>query len=663
MKTVEFKGAQHEFPDDASDSEIRAALEGNTKTAKNKEPAEKPVSVAGETRKVFSKINEEAIADTLGAPVDIANKALPYLSFPTSKEPVGGSESIKKLMRKLGMSKAGDEPETIPGKAAATVGGGAVEALLSGGGIGGLLKAGGEALASPAMKAAGRVMASPGANIAAGAGGAGGGDIGKEAAKGTPLEKPAAIAGEIIGGGLTGLPASATLRGLRSVDPVIGAYERLKLAPSAAEAGVGGRAAQWLEGNILPQTVGGGGVMERFRQQRVRQLTQLQQGIADQYGGAKARPEMGKAIQDQVMDTWLQAKDTDGAIIGGLKQKYGPDTVYMGHTVDAVANPKGAATTKEIRESTVDPLVQEAANIIRATGGHVTFNDLSALKTKYGYALEPGFQKNVNDAQIGQLFDAVRKDMEHHIKTKSPEDFIALQAANKRYSQAQDEFKKYFKKLVGSKNVPVSSERAYEIVTGAATEKGRGNLEEFKHVWDALPPTERGNLSATILSRLGALDKSQPGEIETWSLGKFLSGYRELSGEAKDMLFAGKKDQMRALNDLVEVVQNVEQRITRLASTSKSGTGMIILGQFGLGGILAHVTEGDWAKGLLYGAGGPWLAAQVLTNPSTVKALAGTIRRADAAIDASARALIDLNTVPKIPKRTVPPPTQQVPSQ
>src|ERR1700722_5654709 len=624
-------------------------------------PTPKDQSITAEVRRVMSKINEESIADTVGAPVDLINAAMKKLGMPTSEKPVGGSESIKGGMRTLGMSEKGAEPETIPGKAVANVGGGAVSALLSGGGIGGAVKGAGEALGSAALKKAGGVLASPSGNIAAGAGGGAGGAIAEEVTKGTSVEGPATAAGEFLGGAMAGMAPSTMLRSPRAVAPVIGAYERLKLAPSAAEAGIGGRSAQWLEGNILPQTIGGGNVMEAFKQKRLRELTTIQQDIAEKYGTPKPRAEMGKATQESVMDTWNQAKQKDGQTIGALKQKYGLDVVYPSEFVNAVANPVGAAASKSIRESTLDPLVQEAAKIIRDTGGHMTFNDLAALKTKYGYAMEPGFQKNVNDAQVDQLFAAVRKDMEQHIKTASPDDYKALKESNSRYAQSMEDFKKYFKKLIGSKDVPVSSERAYEILTASATEKARGDINEFKHVWDAMPPAERGNLSATILSRLGATDKGNVGNPETWSLGKFLSGYRELAPEAKDMLFksSGNAKVAKELDDLVAVTQNIQDRVARLASSSRSGTGAIMLGQFGIGALASHVTAGD-LTGFLYTMGGPYLAAQMLTNPAAVRAVTEIMRRTNSALDAAARATVDMQTIPRLAQ---PPQEQQQPAQ
>lgn len=601
----------------------------------------------GEINRILSRINESYIADTLGAPVDWVNKLLSMQGVSTSDKPFLGSESIKSGMRALGMSEKGENPQTMTGGAIADVGGSAVSAMLGGGAIGAATKGLGGALGSSALKATGEVVGSPSGNIAAGAGAGAGGNIGGEAFKDTSMEGPARSFGEFIGGAIGGISPSTHLRPPNVPDPVLGAYERLKLAPSAAEAGVGGRTAQWLEGNILPQTIGGSNVMEAFRQKRLRQLTDIQQNIAEAYGAPKPRAEMGKSVQDSVMDTWVQNKQKDGQLIGALKTKYGKDVVYPENFVDAVANPIGGAESKVVRETTQDPLMQEAANIIRTTSGHLTFSDLAALKTKYGGALEPGFQKNTNDAHVEQLFNAVRKDMESHIKTTSPDDYAALKASNARYSEAQQDFKKYFKKLVGTKDVPVSSERAYEILTASATDKARGDIEEFKHVWDALPPEERGNLSATVLSRLGALDKGKPENPETWSLGKFISGYRDMSDPAKSILFKGNKDLAKQLDDLVEVTQNIQDRVTRLASTSRSGTGAIILGQFGIGALASHIASGD-VSGFLYTMGGPYVMAQVLTNPTAVKAIANTLRYTNSAIDATARAGIALQAIPKV---------------
>ncbi len=113
------------------------------------------------------------------------------------------------------------------------------------------------------------------------------------------------------------------------------------------------------------------------------------------------------------------------------------------------------------------------------------------------------------------------------------------------------------------------------------------------------------------------------------------------------------------MDDLAAVVQNIDNKIRNLQSTSKSNVGTIMLGQFGLGSFLTHLAGGDLTHGIIYSMGGPWLAAQALTNPTAVKALTASMQRLDAAIDASARAVIDLNTIPKLPSaRQAQPATQ-----
>jgi hypothetical protein len=618
----------------------------------------------GEISAVMSTINEDSIASALGLPVDVASAVLRFVGADPGDAPVGGSEWMRRGMRATGASTRGETlsslvtgerpgyPKTTTGKAVAAVGGGAAEAALTGGGVGALTRKVGERLAKPALERVGRILQSPRGNIAAGAGGETGREIAQSATQGTPLERPASVVGELAGGVIAGAvdPAVRLRPRLAAVsDPVLESYERLNLAPSAAERGIGGRAVEWLQGNILPQTIGGGNVLETFRQQRMRELTGIQQDIAAKYGDVTQRETMGADIKKDVMDTWLQLKQKDGEIIGGLKAKYGSENVYAGELINAVANPRGAATTGLVREATADPEITKMADLIRNTAGNFTVNDLAALKTKLGYLMEPGFQKNVNDAQVAQLYKAVTDDMENYIRQRSPQEYRALKESNARYAQAQRDFSAHFKKLVGTGDVPVSGERAYEIVSGAATEKGRADLQKFRQVWDALTPTTRGNLSATILGRMGSADKSDVSNWQTWQLGKFLTEYRSLSAEAKDMLFGGKKDVAKSLDDLATVTQNMQERMLKLASSSRSGTGALVLGQFGLGGIISHFLEGGWStvKAAMFGVGGPWTAAQVLTDPRLTRALAASVRKFGDGMDGAGRAVLDLAAVPK----------------
>ncbi len=615
----------------------------------DEKPAEKTGS--SEALKTVSSINTR-IADTVGLPVDLVNKGLNYAGI-GSAEPAGGSQSIKHGMKALGISE-GEEPETTAGKMTAGLVGGGVEAALTGGGAGSAIKMAGERFAMPALKAAGASFAELEPNVVAGAGGGFGGEGGKEAFKGTKLEKPAEIVGELAGGGLAGLAKGGAHGAALATDPVVSAYERLKLAPSAGEAlkkeGFAGRTAQWLQGNMLPQTIGGSNVMEAFKTRRMKELNDIREDIANSYGATKSREAAGQSVQERVMDTWKQRKDADGELIGDLTSKYGNDTLYPSDMVNALANPVGAPLTKAIRDKTVDPLVGELSEMLRnmKSGGQMTFKDLAGLKQYVGDKLEPGVVKNVNDAQVGQLFNAIRSDMESHIKTRSPDDFAKLQKSRERYADAQTEFKQYFKKLLGSKNIRVSAERVYEIVTGAAGEKGRGDLAEFRNVWDALPPDERGDLTSTMLIRMGATDTSNPQNVESWSLGKFLTGYKSLAPDAKDLMFDQNKPVRRKLEDLITVADNIQTKLTNLQSTSRSGTAGVQMGQI-FTAIIGGSQHSPAGMAMLLGSiGGPWAAAKLLTTPKAVESTTEILNRLHAAMDASMRAGLELATIPKM---------------
>lgn len=655
-----------------SDEEVMAAPPGmpdeEVMIPAERSPAtERPVApkhtVPEEIAHVMSTVNEKHIAAMLGLPVDLVNKGLEKIGLPVSDQPLGGSKSIKSGMRALGMSDEEAKPDTTAGRIAAETLGAVATAPAGGGVLGGAMKLAAP-LAGPsvgaALKTAAPVMAAPIPNIAAGATGGLGGAAGEELFRDTKGKDIAKLVGELAGGAASGfIPGvsmrSVALRPASTPDAVVAAYERLGLVPSAAERaqpGTAGRIVGWAEGNTLPQSIGGSGVMDRFQQERRQAITNLQEDIAAAYGTPKPRPEMGSELQNAVVSRWTTAKENSGKVIGEIRDKYAEETVYPQKLIDAIVNPVGGAKTGPVREATLDPLMAEAAALIRETGGHMTMADLAALKTKYGYASEPGFHKNVNDAQVDQLHAAVKADFENSVKAKSPEDYARLKTANGEYATAMTEFKQNFKKLLGTKDVPVSAERAFEIVTGAAGEKGRGDIKEFTTVWNALPKETQGNLTATILTRLGSVDKSVPNNPESFSLGKFVSGYRDLSQEAKDLLFKNNPKQAQALDDLAAVSSNLQEKILRFASTSRSGAGAMQIAQ--LGGAGAMLATGN-IPGALLAIGGPWVAAHMLTNPTSVKVLTKTLQGLNDSFDSSVRAGLALNALPKMGDSLNPP--------
>lgn len=586
----------------------------------------------------------ERIAGALGFPVDLARAGLEFAGVPVvpAEKQFGGSESIRRAMRYLGMS-TGEKPHTTLGQYGADILGSAGEAAVSGGAIGGTLKrigAGfGGRFGGDVIKQVGETFAAPGPNIVSGAGAGAGG----RASEDLGLPRPV---GEILGAGAAGLavPSTSLRTAPRVRDPVLDAYERLGLAPSAAEAGIGGMGVRWLQGNVLPQTFGGGNVMERFRTSRLTELTDIQERIAQGFGAPGTREEAGKMAQNKIMERWLNAKADNGAIIGDITEKYANEVVYPQHLIDALVKPVGGAGQPAVKKATLDPLVTEAMDIIRNTGGHLTVKDLRALRQKYGTAMEPGFQKNVNDAQVEQLWGAVTKDVEDLIKARSPDDLKRLKDANREYKVAMDDFQQNFKKLLGTEKIPVAPEKAYDIMTAAASDKARGDIDEFKHVWNALGPAERGKLSATVLTRMGAIDKNAPLSADNFQIGTFLREFRNLTPEAKNMLFnsTGNAKLAGELDDLVTVYDRIQEKVTRLASSSRSGTGMIFFGQAGLAGHAAMLMDPTL---FLSSIGGPYVAAELLTRPQAVRAMIKSLDPIERAIDANLRAVPILEAI------------------
>lgn len=637
-----------------AEADRRGLLTGATKTAydeakkrglvKGVGDDKQPQQPYSEANRTLSSVNDK-IAGAIGLPVDLARGGLEAVGVPvaSAEKQFGGSESIRRAMRALGMSREGAEPETDIGKLTASTMGGAAEAALTGGGIGSLLKSGGRALGRPLVESLGESFAAPVPNVIAGSGA---GAVG-QAAEETGLPRPV---GEVLGAAAAGrITPSTSLRAPRPSDPVLDAYERLRLSPSAGEAAsstsMGGRAVQWLQGNILPQTFGGGGKMEEFKLGRLREVTDIQERIAQSYGEPSSRIAAGEAIQNRIMDRWLAAKESAGDTIKSVTDRYSNDVIFAEEFANATASPVGAGRAKSVRDATIDPMVKIAQDAIRENGGHFSVSDLRALRTRFGNALEPGFEKNVNDAQVSQLYGAVTQDIENLIKARSPNDLATLKKANSEYKSAMDDFRQSFKKMVGTENVPVSAEKAYNILTARGSEKATADLEAFSTVWGALGKKERGTVAATVLSRMGAVDPNVPLSNSNFEIGKFLREYRGLNDQAKQMLFmqTGQGKVARELDDLTTVYENIQTKLSKLASTSKSGTGMVFAPHMGTAttGTIAAGFVDPWlaVATALTTLGGPRVAAEILTNPKAVRGLINSLEPIERAIDANMRAV------------------------
>ncbi len=511
------------------------------------------------------------------------------------------------------------EAKTTPGKYMESVTSMIPSAMLSGGGL----------LAKGATAVGGGVGAEAGGELSALAG------FG---------ETPGKIVGSIVGGGIGG--ATTAARTPRpDFEETFASFQRLGLTPTAATTGAGGKTAKWLEANALPQAIGSANKMQKTMEGNLTQFTKKQQEIAANFGApAVKKAEMGEDLQKTVLEGWQGRKEEAGKIFNAIGQAFGPNDKFApSNLLNTLNKPIGSASTREVQAMTNAPELQELDHLLTQTGGQLSYSDMIALKSKFGDMLDPRYAKPVNKAQIGQIVEALDRDIEGTIKTLGNKDVVHdWQYAKATYANAMQDYQQAFKKLLGTREMPVNAERVYDIMVRQAGIKVGADMESFKRTWSQLGKAKQGDLSATVLSHMGNKDPSKLGDMEGFSLPTFLTNYKNLSTDAKDMMFrqTGNQALEKSLDDLV-LAANKMGVWSALESSSRSQTVGAMMAQVAAPAVFAATGKfSEAAKALLLNIGGPAAASTVLTDPKWVRRLAYAMDKVHGAMTGSTKALL-----------------------
>ncbi len=454
-------------------------------------------------------------------------------------------------------------------------------------------------------------------------------------------EIPAAMLSGGIATAVTA-PAKAARPGLQET---MDTFKRLGLISTAATTGVGGRAAALAESNVLRETIGGAGVIERTQKANYEGFIDKQQEIARAYGAPKIKEEAGRIMRDTLEEGYEKTKKEGGRILNAIGQAFGPQNYYPAKNLEHVINnPIGGATSDAVKVTTDSSALKDAAKMLANNGGLLTYQDMKALKSHYAQMLDPRLPKPPGAAQIDQLVFALDHDIEAAVKgLGNPDVFRDWQYAKAIYRNAERDFEQSFKHLIGTKKMPVKGEAVYRILLGEAGTKSPADIAAFETVWRALGKDKQGELAASILSQMGNTNPSQFGSIEGFSLSTFLTNYdKNLSPEAKKMLFYSTGNQAieKELDDLVFAARKMAVW-DELKSTSKSGAARSYLGQATAPALLALSGNLAAAAGMaVFQIGGAHVAAQILTNPAAIRRLSKSLNQVDNATIGATRALL-----------------------
>lgn len=160
-------------------------------------------------------------------------------------------------------------------------------------------------------------------------------------------------------------------------------------------------------------------------------------------------------------------------------------------------------------------------------------------------------------------------------------------------------------------NAP-NAEALARNITQAALNQGRGNIDALRTLRRTLRQDEMSALASGLIRELGVPVGSARGIAQeaNFSVQSFLTRWRNMSPEARDILFDG--PHRAALDDLVRVASRLAN-VEALANTSRTGTNSLNLGGLlATGGAIATGAVDTVTAGL--GMAGSGLAASILMS-------------------------------------------------
>lgn len=454
-----------------------------------------------------------------------------------------------------------------------------------------------------------------------------------------PLERTVDAA-QTAGVNAVALPAADLVaRGARAVGGAVSRAMGPRTGPAAVQdflqAGVtpsagavtGNRGVQLFEAT-LEASPGGAAPMQAMREGQAQQLGGAVERTAQQLGRRADPADVGGIVREGAANAADRFTARQEQLYNRAYNMVGAGTPAPVAAVQRLQGEIAAelAQAPEARAGVLGPVLQRVERILadaQANGGAVPFETLRAIRTDLGRELNPR-----NPAQavpsatvqyLERLYGSLSEDMLGAARAVSPQAENAIRLAD-RYTRMQR-----------TQNLPAlekvlaqgTDEQVYRLVF---PQNGRPDPQALARLRRNLSPEEWGAVSATVLDRMG-MPTAGVAAGETFSVNTFLTNWNRLNQNgpgARNVLFGGPNAQLAGeLDNLVRVAQRL-----RDANSMRNWSGTARVAGMGAGALAAgqDVTEGDWKGLATLGALGivaPRYAAQMMTNPATVRWLAG----------------------------------------
>lgn len=242
----------------------------------------------------------------------------------------------------------------------------------------------------------------------------------------------------------------------------------------------------------------------------------------------------------------------------------------------------------------------------------LTYDTLKRVRTAVGNLIN--WKTPVDDeanASLKRLWGSLTDDMGEAAQAAGPEAVRAWDQARRFYAGGREMIRQRIEPLLRTQR----DESIAQRINNAAKARG-GNAAELRTLKQSLRPEEWGDVSASVLERMGQPRGGAPKAIQDigFNPADFVTNWNNLSDRAKSLLF-GTGPQRRNLDRLARVMESAKEK-ERFVNFSNSWTQPGALGQLVGAGFFAGT--GD-LLGLIAGVAGPYGASKILANPQALR--------------------------------------------
>lgn len=286
------------------------------------------------------------------------------------------------------------------------------------------------------------------------------------------------------------------------------------------------------------------------------------------------------------------------------------------------------------------PLINELTKL-KASLQQNTAMSIDGLKTARSFAGKAASNVELRatpaKATMARVFDALATDFEGGLRAAGKGKAATLfKRADGLWKARIDDIDGAWEPIIGTGKSGEDIVKSIETMAAG----GKGGFARLKTVLSGASPTERGDMVATLIDRMGHARKgAQNAEGDAFSPNVFLTNWNGMSKKAKALMF-GNTELRQSLDRLSRISESVKDS-AGFANTSNTGgaiaaQGLIGAGGYGVGNLpgLALTTGATYLTGKLLASPrfAAWLArAPKQASPQQTKAYVDRLRTVAAA--------------------------------